>query len=314
MDTLDTRYGTLQGVSSAVLYDEGCVKKCTVSTFQEIRTPAGVFVPRYTDDGTRRKYIHSLSFYKSGHVESMELQEQQDVQTSLGAIPAEHIVLYESGKIKRVFPLNGRITGYWEEEDEYKLAPVLELRVSFGTFKQKVIAISFYEDGTLQSITFWPQDFLHVPTSLGTIETRTGISFYPQGEIKSLEPRHPTPVDTPIGIITAWNSNVLGLHGERNSLCFYQGGSIQSLLTSTDRITIRDTQGGQWVVQPGTRDSLCDEHAVEIVPLPIEFSHHMVRFNASAEHEYDIVQHTFTIAHGPLHMRAAAAACACMFE
>ena len=40
---------------------------------------------------------------------------------------AEQVSFYESGALKRIFPLNGTLSGYWTQEDEAKLATPLTL-------------------------------------------------------------------------------------------------------------------------------------------------------------------------------------------
>jgi antitoxin component YwqK of YwqJK toxin-antitoxin module len=297
MATLETKYGVLQGVTNAVFYENSSLKKCTLEEPNEISTPYGKYIPQHEDDRERRKRAKSLSFSKNGSLESICLQQQQTIQTSVGLIPAEKLTFYESGKLKRVFPLDGKISGFWGEEDEYALATELELDTPFGPLYKKLIALYFYEDGAIKSFTFWPEDSITVPTPLGTLEAQVGISYYNDGKLHSLEPRSPTLVATPIGEIRAFNTSISGLHGDSNSLSFYEDGQIKTLVTSTDHIIVADSQGNQVVEKPGRKPSLCSDSATEIEPLLVEFLGDKVRFNGKSE--YNLAEHTFTIDYFP---------------
>jgi hypothetical protein len=297
-DTLKTNYGTLTGVLSSVFYPNGGIAEIELEAFNEIKTPYGVLIPQYAEEDVWRKQIKPLSFHRNGNLASISLQTQQPVQTPVGVIPAEYVLFYESGAIRRIFPLNGKITGFWSEDNDYELAQELEVQVDFGTLKQKFIGIYFYEDGAVKSLTFWHTVSSPIPTPAGMIATRTGVSFHPQGQIKSVEPKHPVLVETPIGKITAFDTSVVGIHGDTNSLCFFPDGRLKSLITSSDRITITDSQGNQSVMQPGLQPSGCNIDVMEIVPLHIEFSADTVWFNHSTAYEF--TQHTFTVENHPI--------------
>lgn len=301
MDTFNTKYGSLNGVVAAIFHANGSIAEVELEALNTIETPYGTFIPQYEEEDVRRKQIKPLTFHQNGTVASISLQTQQIVQTPLGTVPAEYLVFYESGAIKRIFPRNGKITGFWSEENEYELANEIQIQAPFGFLKKKLIGIYFYEDGAVKSLTFWSQDSLPIPTPAGTIETRTGVSFYPQGELKSVEPKYPTPIDTPIGEITAFNSKAIGIHGDSNSLCFTQTGQLKSLMTSTDRIIITDQQGNQTIVQPGSEPSGCNIDVMETVPLGIEFDQNKVRFNQKAE--YDLTLCTFTVETGSIDLQ-----------
>ncbi len=301
MGTVKTKFGVLKGVTSFEFYNNGGIKKCKLNEYNEVQTAYGVLVPQYEEDEIgRRKFTKSLTFYENGNLESISLQCQTEVQVAAGSVPAETILFYETGSIKRIFPLDGRITGFWSEDDEYGLAKEIELKVSFGSIKKKFVALYFYEEGPIKSLTFWVKDSIVVPTPVGAIETRIGISFYENGELRSLEPKKSTVVETPIGLITAFNTDAIGIHGDSNSLCFYPDGRIKSLLTSTDRIIVTDTQGDRITMEPGLAEDLLESSAMAIVPLPIEFYDNSVRFNKSAETEYKLGEATFTTRHFPL--------------
>ncbi|HEX3030569.1 MAG TPA: hypothetical protein VHT34_15005, partial [Clostridia bacterium] len=236
------------------------------------------------------------SFYESGSINSISLHKQTPVDTSVGSIPAELITFYESGAIKRIFPLNGKISGYWSEKDEYGLAQESEFTFVFGAVRAKIIGVQFYEEGMIKSLTFWPDQNIEIPTPVGIIKARIGLSFYPDGQIKSLEPAEPIPVNTPIGEIAAFDTSAIGINGDTNSLCFYKNGSIQSLVTSSDIVTVRKDSKSR-IFGPGLRPSLLDSMKNEIVPLHLQFWEHFVLLSESSSEEYDINKYSFFVKH-----------------
>lgn len=293
MRELATKYGLLRGVAWIRYYSEGPVAECMVDAHNEINTPYGRLVPQFEDDGVRRKYTKSLSFYENGNLKSIVLQEQMDMKTICGTMPAEQIVFYESGNIKRIFPLNGKITGYWTEEDEYSLAKEFTFELSFGRICQKIIGTYFYDDGGVKSITFWPQARFSLQTPIGRLENRIGISLYPDGKLKSCEPAEPVAVDTPIGEILAYNMNAIGIHGDNNSLSFDKTGKVKSLITSHNIVEAVDAEGNHIQFEPYLRPSLFNPEAMEVLPCHIEFDDNKVTFNE--KFELDISKYTFTI-------------------
>ncbi|WP_092484000.1 hypothetical protein [Desulfoscipio geothermicus] len=91
---------------------------------------------------------------------------------------------------------------------------------------------------------------------LGPIEVRTGLSFYPGGQFKTLEPARPTPVQTPLGTLYAYNCQAPGLNGDANSLCFSAAGTLISLMTSTDEIELTGKNGEKYLFRPGLKTVL----------------------------------------------------------
>ena len=139
MESIQTKYGVLNGISSVEFYPDGSLKECILSALNRLATPYGELIPQYETDGIRRKYVKSLSFHQNGNLKSISFQKATIISTPLGAFPAELVIFYPGGEIKRLFPLNGKLSGFWSEEDEYQLAQEIEFSFSFGFFKQKVI-------------------------------------------------------------------------------------------------------------------------------------------------------------------------------
>lgn len=282
MKYYNSKYGKLGGFTSVEAYPDGQIKDCILEESNIILTPYGKLVPQFEQDGVRRKYTYSLSFYKDGNIKGISLNDQTEINTRIGVFEAEKITFYENGSIKRLFPLNGKISGYWTEENEYDLAKEYVFESSLGTLRCKVISIQFYENESLKSITLWPNEILELNTADNKIKVRTGISFYENGSLKSCEPAEITPVNTAIGTIMAYDTNFLGIHGERNSLVFDKSANVKSLISSTDKIEVVIKNKEKVVYIPGEKTNLFNNFIKDIVPLKIEFLDKTVRINGDS--------------------------------
>lgn len=80
-----------------------------------LETSVGNLVPRYTLDEQSRKKESPVRFYKTGQLKSVPLEEPTDIATPVGMIQAELVTFYKSGALWRIFPLDGRISGYWTQ-------------------------------------------------------------------------------------------------------------------------------------------------------------------------------------------------------
>ncbi len=217
-----------------------------------IKTPVGDLVPFYEISDGRQKNRPSVEYFKGGALYSIYLQEQTEIQTPLGKVPAELITFYESGAIKRIFPLYGQLSGFWTEDQEYELATDIEFNLQGEMKKVKPMCLYFYESGQLASITIWPKERLTVHTPYGDITTDLGVEFYESGEIKSVEPvlgsilRLPKsekfrvePLIQSSDGVTNWNDGVLypyysmafRMHANDNSLKFEKDGRIAGIRT-----------------------------------------------------------------------------------
>jgi len=292
MEEFWTKYGRLKGISNIEFYTEGAIKECKLNEYSEIKTIYGNLVPQYDEAEVRRKYKRSLSFYENGNIQSISFQNQTIIDTSIGKLPAELALFYENGEVKRIFPLNGKITAYWTEQNEYKLAEEFNFKFEFGVFKKKIIGINFYESGLVKSLTLWPRDFIEVSTSCGIIETRIGFSLYPNGVIKSCEPRKQTLINTMIGEIHAFDIEAIGINGDRNSLNFYEDGTIKSMSTSLEKITINGADGQVKTHEPGLKTNKFNPLATDVIPLKIEFYEDKIKID---DNEYSLIDNDFYI-------------------
>jgi len=299
LERASTKYGVLEGISSAEYHENGMLKRCTLTQKNIIDIQCGIFIPQYEDDGKRKKLMKSMTFYENGNIASMVLQDSLSVNTRLGSFPAEMITFYESGAVKRIFPVFGSISAFWTEEDEYNISPELQINLPFDVFKGKVINITLYETGKLKSITLWPKDTIHIKTHAEKIQTRIGFCLYPDGKLKSFEPCVALNVNTPIGKVLAFDPDALGIDGENNSLVFSEDGSVKSLITSVAQITVFCRDGKEIVHKPSFKKSYYFDDKLAVVPMKISFSGGCVCFGKrkgeTSGTEYKISECSFRI-------------------
>lgn len=239
---------------------------------ETITTPYGELVPQYTDDDLRKREIMPVEYHASGTTKSVPLETQTLLDTPAGALPAELVSFHENGTVNRIFPLNGRLSGYWSQEDEAALAEPVTLTTPIGVLSVRVLSVSFYDTGALRSITLWPDETVSVPTPAGTIETRIGVSFTREGTVRSLEPAKPTPVATLAGDITAYDPDAVGVNGDANSLVFDAKGDVCRVATTLTKFSAVSPEGTTQSFVPELRESLCSEAEEEVVPMVISFA------------------------------------------
>ncbi len=285
MKICKTDFGDIPISGLIELYANGAVLSCSPCDEFIFKIDAGELVPQYSTDDLRRKTVQSLHFYENGTLKSVPLEKTTPVFTPAGIISAEMVTFYESGKIKRVFPLNGKLSGYWAQEDEAALAEVITVSTPLGPVSAKVISLCFYEDGGLRSLTLWPGDSLTVKLPQGSFKTRVGISFGPDGKVKSLEPDEPAFVKTPIGSITAYDPDAVGINGDSNSLVFAENGNISQVVSTLTSITAVSVDGRKYVFTPKYRESLCGDGETEVIPMIVNFDEEgvLVRHTPEAE-------------------------------
>ncbi len=285
----------LKGIASSNYYENGTMKDCVLDEENTIVTKYGNLIPKYGPDEARRKFIPSISFYRSGAVRSISPEEQTDIPTTLGIFPAELVTFYESGAIKRLFPLNGKISGYWTEAAEEKLCREFQFRLGFGSFKSRIISLYFYENGNLKAMTLWPGESVILKKQADFLPVRIGFSLYEDGSLKSFEPAYELPISTPIGNITAYDQSAVGICGETNSFSFKKDGSLHSVITSSDKIAVFDKDGTIDIQEPCLRPDPLEEGKFIIIPLKITFDGHYVKFEGESTRVYDLYTSRFSI-------------------
>jgi hypothetical protein len=298
MCTVETKYGTLRGVTAADAYPYGSLMRCVVKKESPLCLPFGRVVPQHLDDGKRRKLTKSVTFYPDGTIESLFLQTAFAVTTAQGQVPAEMISFYQNGAVKRIFPSFGTISAFWTEKDEYQYSPELSLTMPFGTYRGKFINLMYYETGELRSVTLWPHDSVPLQTQAGGLKARIGMRFYKSGCLYSAEPKSAADLKTPIGEICAYDPDAKGVDGDKNSLAFTEDGCLASLLTAKAAVTV--LQNGTVVKRhaPKEKPSAYFDNALALEPMRVSFDGQSVFFgsrNGNFFGQYPISGHTFVI-------------------
>jgi len=278
MPTIATRFGAIEALPGAEFYSDGSVQTCIAERSCPLETPAGTLVPQFTSNTLRKRQLPVISFHPNGMIRNLPLEEQTVIPTPAGDMPAEQVTFYEDGAVKRVFPLNGNLNGYWSQEDEAALASPLSLDTPIGPVETMILSLYFGPQGNLRSLTLWPGTTLEVPCPLGNITTRIGVSFFDSGAISSLEPAGPTPVRTPLGTLFAYDPDAVGICGDANSLCFRDNGALMALKTTAHAFDVVLENGRVKRVSPPLRPHPCDGERLEAGPLSLEFASGRVTF------------------------------------
>jgi len=286
----------IMGITSFTTYESGQMKECKVNEYNLITTKYGNFIPQYKDPGVRKKDIKSLSFYKSGAIKSISLEEQTSVRTSIGIFPAELVTFFEDGSLHSIFPLNGQIGFSWSEYEEGQLSQEFDFKFPFGSFRAKIIGLRFYPSDKIRSFILWPNEKIMIDTSAGTIPVRIGFQLYEDGTIESVEPDVPICVETPIGSVHVFDITALAVDADDNSLKFDNSGKIVSLVTS-DRIAVnrKNDLTSKRVIEASYRMGLLEDNFVK-VPFKISFEGESVSIDNGLKTEKFIInQWNFTI-------------------
>lgn len=297
MKEFHTNYGILTNIADYTTYDSGALKDCVLVDKIELDTSYGKLIPQYEFSEYRKKFIHSLSFYENGTLRRLSLNEQTNVGTPIGDRKAELMTFYESGAIKRLFPLNGHLTAYWEEAEEYQLATEDIFCLPCGNISAKIISIYFYHDGMIKSLTFWPNEIITISTPIGEIEVRIGLSFHWDGRIHSLEPAAPVPIHTSIGLLKAYDETANGITGDNNSLVFNQNGEVISLKTSYQKVIAINQTTKEIATFLPYQEVDCDGEEISFHPLKIDIDGEFISFNDSDKlevHQYQFFVRPYT--------------------
>lgn len=265
-------FSSLTGVTSVIKDQNGAVESCMLDVPNQIETVCGTLVPKWDGEDVRRKHIPAVTFYPNGAVKSVALNDQTSINTPLGVYPAEFVTFYSDGALCRAFPVNGKISGYWSETDEAELCPTLQFKLPWGAFTAKIINLHFYASGALRSISLWPGESVVLRTNVGIISTRCGFALYENGNLQSVEPPSPLPVETPVGVLTAFDTDALGIQGDQNSLSFDPEGGFRTITTSSDSVEVVLPDHTAVRYAPGRRpDPLQDDHMI-LTPLRLTFT------------------------------------------
>ncbi|MFH1915495.1 MAG: hypothetical protein ABIK45_14630 [Pseudomonadota bacterium] len=272
MQPIATRSGVIPVAQILETYADGSLHACQASDPCVLDTPAGRLVPQHTTSELRKKEVQPVVFHPDGTLKSLPLEEQTVIATPAGDIPAELITFHPDGSLSRVFPLNGRLSGYWSQEDEAGLARPATLLTPVGMLTATIIGLAFHPSGALRSLTFWPGQTVSIDTPAGIVETRMGVSFWPDGAVRSVEPARPTTVNTLAGEMAAHDPDAVGVNGDDNSLAFHPDGAVARVVTVLTRLTAIGPDGRTTAYAPSQRESLCGDGEREMTPIIVEFT------------------------------------------
>ncbi len=294
MSTASTIYGDLSGVEFRTLYSNGKTDGCLVTEANTLTTPYGTLVPQYEAEDMGRRAVKPVYFYKDGALKSIALQSQTMLEAPVGPIPAELVTFHKNGNIKRIFPLDGKLSGFWSWKNEFALATTLTFHSPLGTLAAKVIGLQFYESGALKSITLWPGQTLTIDTPMGEVTVRKGLAFYESGAIRSFEPLKKMDILTPIGMISSYDNEPNGIHGDVNSVQLSEDGSIEALSTVDHAVHVSTGEKGE-LFHPGVKNNVCGDERKVSIPMKIRFEKSQIMFHDNPALSFDIKEYRFEV-------------------
>ncbi len=246
---IQMEFGIIGAVTSFRKYPSGELESVNVSDMNMVVTHAGELIPAYTTTA-RRKQKPSITFSRSGLIKSVHMEEQTEIETPIGTLPAEYVTFYETGEVHRVFVTDGQISGFWSEEDEMEYVIPLTFEFDFAKFTARTNGICFYRSGAIKSITLYPGEEIELQTPAGKMKTKIGFSLYENGELESVEPSSEVLINTPIGMFTASDSMAVGVNADKNSIKFNESGVLVSFKTSDQRVVVTTDEGSFKIFMP----------------------------------------------------------------
>lgn len=316
---MGAKYSDLQGLFACTYYADGLLKSCKCTEKNRLHTPVGMLTPKYEMRETRDRDRAAVEFYKSGQLKSVYLNELTKIKTTVGVIECEFLTFYESGCVHRLFPTYGKVSGMWSEEEEINLTPKIFLNIGNISIKNKLSCICFYETGQIKSISLYPGEIMKVNINQKEMEVRIGISFYEDGNIRSLEPAIPSVMNTPIGKVIAYNTQPIGVHGDDNSIKFDEDGVVSGIMTVQSGIEVTDADSSKFRIQPVQERSLMDLDTWEMVPMELLFqkdgikimkNNQEIQFLDSKTHTFDVFYNDLYKADGCGHSCSSCSGCA----
>jgi len=285
----------IKGITSSITYENDNIKDCRVNKLNVLQTNYGNFTPRFSHPNERNKDTKALSFYESGNIKSIALEERTKIETPIGTIKAELITFYENGSIDSLFPSNGQISFGWSMEDETNLTEKYDFQFPFGAFTARIIGVRFYESGQLSSLILWPGEIVEIATPIGTIPIRIGFKLYENGLLASVEPAHPTIINTPIGNVTAFDYTALGADADFNSIQFNENGNLSCVYTNSDFVIKNINTGKRENIFQHLRLDMLSDNFLK-VPTVVQFEKDTVIFdNKENTPSYKISEYEFLI-------------------
>ena len=296
MENIKTHYGTLLGVHVLDRHANGIPSMVTLDHPNMLDTPYGALLPQYCPWEDGRRFENVISLYDNGNIKFMTMQNPTALETPAGTITAEGVFFYEDGTLKRVFPLYGKMSGYWSEENEYGLAKSITVKLpNMETIVAKMLGLAFYPSGALKSLTMWPKERITLNTPTGRIPVRIGVSFYENGTMRSCEPAVPVMIKTGIGNFEAYDPMPVGINGDVNSLLFAETGEVTSLATVSHRIEVSFAWGEKRIFEPESVAGMCSDLIEETVPLRVCFNDRYIMICNREIYTFNMDNHRFLV-------------------
>jgi len=279
-----TPFGPLRGVEAAVFWPDGVTPRSLAVVEENVlATPLGPLTPLWLPDEKRHQRVEPVQFHRNGMFRALPLQHPTTVRTPAGPVPAELLTFHPGGELARVFPLNGKLSGFWTWRDERALARPLAVPTPQGERELFVISLHFFPSGRLSGLTLWPEETMPLDTPLGPATARIGASFHESGALASFEPATPWEAATPIGLIQAFDPDPEGISGDLGSVRFAPDGRLTRLRTASTVITARRPDGTLRSFAPGLAADLCGDGEARAAPLDVAFEPDRALLGAGAE-------------------------------
>jgi hypothetical protein len=295
MNIIETKYGPLGPMDHVSNWPNGQVAFCVPAAPISIETPVGRLTAQHNTDDMRRPKVEPIEFHPNGTLKNIALEKPTVIPTPLGPMSAELLIFYPCGNLRRVFPLNGKLSGYWTEKEEASLTSPLTVSTPAGVVTSRLVGVQFFPSGELRSLTLWPGETADIDTPAGPRTTRIGMAFFKGGELRSFEPHRMITVATPLGDMEAFDPDALGIHGDLGSLSFNVDGSVASLATPLNTVEVTLPGGETRQFAPSKTPSLCDERIMDTKALRISFHPGKIAFGQDPPESFPLAGHQFKV-------------------
>ncbi|MFV0529764.1 MAG: hypothetical protein ACK5MN_13735 [Lachnospiraceae bacterium] len=236
-----------------------------------IQTHYGELLPRDEEEiDARTRNRKSVAYYASGALKSVYLKEASYIDSPLGRTEAEFVTFYESGELRRLFPLFGKVSGYWSEEDEIALAKVMCIELPFARLAHKISCVSFYKSGNIKSISFYKDEVFSFRAGKKELYGRIGLALYEDGSVRSAEPAFPQLLSTKYGMLEVYDNQPLAIHGDRNSLQFAPDHTLLAAKSAATGVRLHKAGLPVEEVIPEIRPSLLDLDQTVVAAITVE--------------------------------------------
>jgi hypothetical protein len=149
----------------------------------------------------------------------------------------------------------------------------LTFELPFTRFTAIIGSVCLRRNGTIRSITLFPGETVKLRTAQGEITGRNGFSLHPSGALESMEPLRPVAIQTPIGTITAFDPDAVGVNADVNSLAFDTVSRVTTLTTTQNSIAAQTEDGRLLTFSPHKMISPLDYETLVTVGLRLRFDY-----------------------------------------